>query len=144
MPVRFCADHWERLKDAVRQAGLWSLVAENGEQGARNIQSQLSEGLTVDNFDPLIMAHNAIFGYALEMTQAQYDQNPQMFMADSAEHPEWACPICALNWCHDEHIRLCLKDDCDYPNQFDWAPQMIDRAVELVLAEWRQLGAGGE
>lgn len=42
-PVKFCADHWERLRDAVKQAGLWSLVAANGDQAARNFQSEVSE-----------------------------------------------------------------------------------------------------
>jgi len=138
--VKFCDEHWERLKDAIRQAGLWSLVSEDGEHAARKLQSEMSDGSTVDNFDPLMAAHNLIFGCALEMIHTQYDQNLLMLMAGSAEHPEWACPICALNWCHDEHIRLCTKDDCGYPKQFDWAPQTIDGAIERVLAEWRRLG----
>lgn len=137
--MRFCAPHWEQLRQAIKDRGLDSLVADSGEKAARNLVSEGAEGATVDNFDPLMGAHNAIVSRAMTEIRDKYSQNPMMLFADPDEHPEWACPICALAWCHDEHDRLCTQDDCNYPKQFDWAAEMCDGAADHMLEQWRSL-----
>ena len=61
-----------------------------------------------------------------------------MLMADDAEHPEWACPICALNWCHAEHDRLCTDETCNYPKGYDWS-EGIETAVQYVEDQWKAM-----
>lgn len=138
--VKFCTRHWDDLKLAVENCGLMSLAAENGEQAARNLESEAARGTTIDNFDPLMGAHNAIVARAMNLIKERYRQNPLMVMADADEHPEWACPICALNWCHDEHNRLCTQQGCDWPKEFDWTSEMVNGASDLMLKQWQELG----
>lgn len=141
--MKFCADHWSQLQAAIKSRGLDALVAESGEQAARNLQSEAAEGTTIDNFDPLMGAHNAIVTRAMNEIGKKYTQNPMMVFADEAEHPEWACPICALNWCHDEHNRLCKQENCDWPKEFDWAAEMCNGSADLMLKQWQDLGGAG-
>jgi hypothetical protein len=137
--VKFCDAHWDRLQHAISARGMDILVAEDGEQAASKLTSELEHGRTVDNFDPLIGAHNAIVGRAMETIRDHYRQNSLMLMADDPEHPEWACPICALYWCHDEHNRLCTQEGCDWPKDFDWGTEMIDGSADFMLSEWKNL-----
>lgn len=134
--MRFCTSHWERLQAAIDTRGLGALVAENGEQAARNLQSEMTEGPSIDNFDPLMGAHNAIVNMAMKTISEQYSQNTRMLFADPNEHPEWACPVCALAWCHDEHNRLCTQEGCNWPREFDWASTLIDGAADHMLKVW--------
>lgn len=140
--MKFCADHWSQLRAAIEDRGLGALVAESGEQAGCNMVAEFEHGSTVDTFDPLMGAHNAIVARAMKEIRERYTQNPLMLMADPDEHPEWACPICALGWCHAEHDHLCTRADCNWPREFDWAAEMCNGAADLMLETWRQLGAG--
>jgi hypothetical protein len=137
--VRFCPDHWTALRHAVALQNLDALIAETGESAAANLISEMAKGSTIDNFDPLMGAHNAIVAQAMTIIKERYTQNPLMVMADDTEHPEWACPICALNWCHEEHARLCTQVDCNWPPTFDWTDEMVDGAADLMLDRWKAM-----
>ena len=138
--MKFCPEHWAALRAAIDSRGLTSLVAEGGETAIKNLASELDHGTTIDNFDPLMWAHNFIAANAMDSIKSTYQQNPLMLMADDAEHPEWACPICALNWCHAEHDRLCTQEGCNFPKGYDWS-EAIDTAADQALAEWKRLGS---
>ena len=143
--MKFCPEHWNALRDEVDRAGLSALIPDDGEAAMRAMVREMNEGSSVDSFDPLMIAHNLIWSRAMEDIKTRYQQNPLMLMADADEHPEWACPVCALIWCHAEHDRLCEKPNCNYPREFDWAAELIPGAVAFTLAEWRGLkGAGDE
>ena len=140
--VRFCPEHWEALRQAIDSRGMSSLVAGSGEQAVSNMASELDHGSTVDNFDPLMGAHNAIVAQAMDLIRDRYQQNPLMLMVEPGPFTTWpTCPICALNWCHKQHIEQCTKEDCDYPRGFDWTSEMIDGAAGLMLQEWEKLRA---
>ena len=141
--MKFCPDHWQALRDAIKSRGLDALVADSGQKAASNLASELQDGSTIDNFDPLMGAHNAIVAQAMDIIKERYTQNPMMVFADENEHPEWACPICALNWCHDEHNRLCTQEGCNWPKEFDWSDEMVNGASDHMLGEWQKLGSGG-
>lgn len=130
--MKFCSEHWQQLREAVDASGLSALIAEDGATAVKALASELEDGPTIDNFDPLMAAHNMIWSRAMTEIAEKYQQNPLMLMADDVEHPEWACPICALNWCHAEHNRLCTKENCDYPRDFDWAAEMIGVAAPVA------------
>ena len=137
--MKFCSTHWTALREAVEDSGLSVLIAEGGEATVKNLASEFKDGRTIDNFDPLMGAHNAIWSMAMEIVKERYTQNPLMMMADDVEHPEWACPICALNWCHAEHDRLCTQEKCDWPKEYDWTDEMITGSVNHMLDEWKAL-----
>ena len=136
--MKFCSGHWSALRNEIDRIGLTALVPEGGEAAARAMMSEMRDGATVDNFDPLMKAHNLIWGRAITEIKERYQQNPLMLMADDVEHPEWACPICALNWCHAEHDRLCVQEGCTYPKDYDWTEEMTG-AAKVVLDEWKEL-----
>ncbi|MDE2106998.1 MAG: hypothetical protein KGL39_57860 [Patescibacteria group bacterium] len=138
--MRFCSDHWAKLGAAIDARGLRVLVAEDGRSAFENLASEIDHGLTIDNFDPLMGAHNAIWSQAMTLISELYQQNPLMVMADDSEHPEWGCPICALNWCHAEHERLCIQEGCNYPKGYDWTDEMVNGASDFMLSEWKRLG----
>lgn len=135
--MKFCTDHWAKLRVAIDDVGLTALIPEGGEAAMKAMLSE-SSGSTIDNFDPLMRAHNMIFSRAMEEIKTKYAQNPLMLMADAAEHPEWACPICALNWCHAEHDRLCEQGGCTYPKDYDWTEEMMSVA-QVILDDWKKL-----
>ena len=137
--MKFCPDHWTALRHAVSLRKLDALIAESGDAAIGNLLSEMADGSTVDNFDPLMGAHNAIVAQAMTIIKERYTQNPLMVMADDTEHPEWACPICALNWCHAEHERLCTQEGCDWPKGYDWTDEMVNGASDLMLQEWKKL-----
>lgn len=137
--MKFCPEHWASLKAAIDARGLGSLVADSGKEAGENMISELDHGVTIDNFDPLMAAHNQIWAGAMQSIKETYQQNPLMLMADDAEHPEWACPICALNWCHAEHNLLCTQERCNYPRDYDWA-ESIEMSADRTLAAWKELG----
>ena len=134
--MRFCANHWQMLRDEVKRTGLDALVPEGGEAAVRAMASEFTDGPTIDNFDPLMMAHNMIWARAMHDIKSMYGQNPLMLMADADEHPDWACPVCALLWCHAEHDRLCKQENCNYPKKFDWETELINGSLVEVQKRW--------
>ncbi len=136
--MKFCPEHWQQLRETIEASGLTALIAEDGTAAVKNLASELKDGATIDNFDPLMAAHNMIWSRAMTEIAEKYQQNPLMLMADEADHPGWACPICALNWCHAEHDRLCKQENCDYPPNYDWAPEMMS-VVGAVQERWKEM-----
>ena len=142
--MKFCAEHWAQLREAIDAEGLMTLVAETGEQAARNLASEIDGGTSIDNFDPLMWAHNAILAYAMEAAKRQYNQSPLIFMVEDPERPQLACPVCALNYCHEQHDEVCTQASCSYPKGFRYdtgdAPEnIIKEAARRAKDEWKGL-----
>lgn len=139
--MKFCARHWESLRAAVDASGMGALVAESGDQAVSNLTRELQDGPTIDTFDPLMTAHNAIMSGAMAIIKDRYQQNPLMLMADDTEYPEWACPVCALNWCHVEHDRICTMEGCTYPTGHTYDEEAIEQGVAAARRTWGELNA---
>lgn len=139
--MKFCPDHWQALRDAIDTRGLTALIADSGEQAVANMASELDHGPTVDNFDPLMGAHNSIMVNAMELAR-EIGVDPLVLMFENPAHPEWECPICYLNWLSAEHDRLC---DLGPPECLkvrgqtfdDW----IDQAADGALNAWQEMRA---
>lgn len=140
--MHFCDDHWSALRAEVEKQGLSSLVPEGGEKAAAAMASQAQEGLTIDNFDPLMGAHNAIVMNALQFVGESGVSPLVMFSSDSPHH----CPLCFLNWMAIEHAKACEKKDCEGPKDEEtaktWYDWMIERSVQDQVDDWKSLGAG--
>jgi hypothetical protein len=139
--VKFCQDHWNSLRSAIDERGLTALVADSGEKAAANLASELADGQTIDNYDPLMSAHFAIASNAMGFI-ANGGGNPLVIMAPPPDHPEWGCPICYLNWVDAEHEQLCADPSCpragEPPTDFAW---MIDRAADDQVEAWKAMGS---
>jgi hypothetical protein len=75
-----CQSHWDKLREALKVRGLYGMVAKDGAQASRD----LAEGRP----DPLMAAHNAIVGNALNTAGLA-------IMAANDDGSE-RCPICFL------------------------------------------------
>lgn len=126
--MRMCMDHWNKLRDAIRERGLYSLVADSGEKAASNLVNEVKDGTSIDNFDPLMRAHNGILAKCMEMA-GPYLLEMMQPKEDGTEH----CPLC---WHQAKHEELCTEEGCTYSHD-----QAIPWAADGVLADWKELTA---
>ncbi len=64
--MRFCQPHWEQLKDAIRERGLFHLVADSGEAAVERLAEEAKGEATIATYDPLMDAHNMMVVRAIE------------------------------------------------------------------------------
>jgi hypothetical protein len=119
--VKFCQPHWDTLRAAIKDRGLSALIAESGQQAVSNMASELSDGPTIDNFDPLMSAMWAIIGNLST-------NNPGVLFMDG-------CPLCYAN---RDHARGCTDPACtDRAAYYD---RWIGRAADDQVAAWKARG----
>lgn len=145
--MQFCMPHWNTLREKIEAAGLTVLVSESGEEAAKKQVDRIqTSDVTVDNFDPLMQAHNAIAGNAFSLI-SQAGGDPMYLMAGS-DVPEDAidkdgyrdrtwprCPLCYLNIAHEV---TCTDKRCKLPkeNGYDF---FMDLAVKDQVKAWKAL-----
>lgn len=64
--MKFCASHWDKLREAIKARGMFHLVANSGEAAAERMVDEINGTATDRTFDPLMSAHNMIMGRAIE------------------------------------------------------------------------------
>jgi hypothetical protein len=122
-----CQSHWDKLRDALKVRGLYGMVAQDGAQAARD----LADGRP----DPLMAAHNAIVGNALD-TAGLAVMTPN---DDGSER----CPLCYL-----KALSLaapgceCSDPTCTPESRAERFERWIDCAADDQLA--RISGGGGK
>lgn len=116
--MRFCQPHWDALRAAIAERGLAALVPDTGEKATGAFVSAVTDGPTVDNFDPLMGAMWAIVGNlsAIDMSVLFRDE----------------CPVCYGNAAHAEH---CTTPGCP-PAYYD---QWIGYAAADQVTAWKAL-----
>lgn len=120
--MKFCMDHWNELRGAIRDRGLESLVATSGQQAAAQTVAQLEGDKSAKTFDPLMAAHWAIVNRAMGMVGLA-------IMAPNDDGTD-RCPLCFL-------VSTCecgLGDACHFKL---WIPSVAD----YVRGEAIKLGA---
>jgi hypothetical protein len=127
--MRFCTDHWDRLREEIDKRGLTPMISGNGEEAARRQESEIKEGATLANFDPLLGAHWLIVQHALEFL------GPRLLVPN--EDGEHRCPLCFMRDEHDEH---CANPTCDRPKGDDFQ-DWIEGAVDAAKAQADRLTA---
>lgn len=78
--MKFCSTHWESLKTAIKEAGLYDQVAQSGEE--------LAQRTAAGEIDPLMYAHNCIVSNALQC-------GGLYLMTQKPDGSEY-CPLCEL------------------------------------------------
>jgi hypothetical protein len=118
--MKMCPDHWSRLRAAISDRGLDDLVAKGGVRAARNLKSEIEDGPSMANFDPLMGAHNAILNNALD----NMPHGAALGMLTSPDDaPEQGCPLCVLN--------------ANVPNQAE--PNSFDVWIERAADDMKKL-----
>lgn len=119
--MKFCHPHWEALRTAIKDRGLYALVADSGSQAASNMVSEIADGPTIDNFDPLMNAHWTIIS-----NLSAIDPNI-LFMDD--------CPLCYGNRMHAQKCK-----DVTCPGGATYYDEWIDKAADDQVDEWKARG----
>lgn len=125
--MQFCDSHWDRLRQAVADAGLSVLISEDREQATLKLMSELQEGTTIDNYDPLMGASLSILLNTVQLLGTAALLIP-------SGYPE--CPLCLLSRVHDE---VCKGPPCTLPRNGDAYEHWIDRAVTDEIETWKSL-----
>lgn len=103
--MKICDDHWGRLRDAIRERGIYHLVAQSGETAMRQMADVIeTQGMTLRNFDPLMAAHNMIISEAL-------NAGGLAIMVRNDDGSE-RCPICFMS---EQHDLYCTREGCALP-----------------------------
>jgi len=125
--MHFCTDHWDRLRKAIEERGLASLVPDSGEKAASNMARELEGERSIDTFDPLMNAHWAIVNNLMAIAS-----NPIAVMQHDG------CPLCLAN---ETHEAQCTDPDCEGPRDtmFD---SWIDKAADEQVEVWKELNEG--
>lgn len=147
--MKFCTDHWTRLRQAIADRGMDGLVPRSGVEAVTALKDELTQGRKPSNFEPLMAAHWAIAGNANDAI-ARAGGNPLYLMSGGPEDPvtgypgyegrTWPrCPLCYINLVHEVS---CKGGACRLPQigGYDW---MIERAADDALVTWRELNAAG-
>lgn len=144
--MNFCQSHWDKLRAAIKDKGLETLISDSGEKAAR-VMAEAANGreMTLDTFDPLLGAWGAINSNCFNEIQL-IGGNPLILMVPEGQgqgEPYPRCPICYLNWIMDKHEEVCKDPQCQKPKgeaaHFEW---MIDRAANDQVDAWKALGNG--
>ena len=69
LTMNFCDDHWLRLRSAIDERGMSSLVSDSTAELARRVAREADTGPSIDSFDPLMGAHMAICANALRIAE---------------------------------------------------------------------------
>jgi hypothetical protein len=133
--MKFCQPHWDQLKAAIKQRGLWDFVARDGNEAISQMKDQLEgKPATIKTFDPLMAAHWMIANNAMSLLK-DIGGNPLALMMENSEHPEMECPICHLNAASLEHDRTCTEPNCKKVRgqTFDeWIDKAADGAAQAA------------
>jgi len=90
--MKFCDDHWAKLRAAISKRGLDHLVARGGKEAVDRLVDEVKGTETAATFDPLMCAHNMVASKALELGG--------LYMLTGED----ICPVCEAvkNECGDE------------------------------------------
>jgi hypothetical protein len=94
--MKFCTEHWDKLRTAIDERGLGQLVAKSGEAAAQQIAAQLNGSEDAKDYDPLMAAYWAITANSIKA-----------FGLDSMRE-DFGCPLCEL----DKHAAECKDESC--------------------------------
>lgn len=119
--MKFCKEHWQQLREAIKERGLDGFIAKSGKEAAdRLVLEQACKSL--DSFEPLIGAYGAIAGNLL------HSVGPTIL---TGEH----CPICTLNEAARKHQAGCTKPDCKVTAEYE---KWIGLAADEQLGEFNR------
>lgn len=135
--MRMCQLHWDKLKAAIDERGMSHLIAQGGEQAARNLTSEIQQGPSIQTFDPLMAAHNAIWANAMSSPVGM----ALMFNGPGGEE---RCPICFTRDEHAkahaagaDHLTECTLTDA-------WFESWVELAADGSAQQYQRLLAAAE
>jgi hypothetical protein len=150
--MKFCQEHWDKMRDAIEARGMTALVASDGRSAIENTIDELQRGQTIDNFDPLMAMHWSIAGNLLERLgpAALYVMSggpEDLIDISKLDSPElkakylgrtWPrCPVCYANISHEF---TCRSTCCNLQRVDGW-DVAIEYSADAIKAEFDRLMA---
>jgi hypothetical protein len=87
--MKMCQSHYEQLKDAIKDRGLWAMVSKSGIAAAQRMKKELDgTGDPKVDHDPLLNAYFAIITNAMRV-------GGSYLLGQDIEGQEY-CPLCEL------------------------------------------------
>jgi hypothetical protein len=144
--MKFCLEHWEKMREAVATRGMTALVSEGGEAVTQKMVREINGEDSVDTFDPLMHMHWAILN----------NLQPGLILWLQPNNPSGTeCPLCYSNMMHKEvcdhqpgcqdsthgHLTPWEKPkewyfEHSHEGFFEW---MIERSADDALDHWMHL-----
>ncbi len=166
--MRFCDDHWTRLRQEIEERGLTHLIAPDAQTAMAQTKDQLERAVdgrdevTPVNFDPLMSAHWAIVNNVMatvgsaslylmsgddetpedpiDFGEAPNGQRVAERLREAGIEPTWPrCPLCYIGLAHE---LSCTESRCKLP-AVDGYAWMLRRAAEDAVAQAAALAPGG-
>lgn len=85
--MKACKEHWDQLRDKIKERGLDHLVSKDGEQAINRLKKELDDQHHIQ--DPLLSAWFSIMNNALSMGG--------MYLLGRDENGNHYCPMCEGN-----------------------------------------------
>jgi hypothetical protein len=114
--MKMCQSHWDKIIAAIKERGLWHLVAQSGEEAVTNLQKEAAGEAC--NYDPLMAVNNMIFARAIE-------QGGLYLMA--ADY----CPICEVMKYHAGGVDADGKTWTAEMIETHWVDGLADIALDV-------------
>lgn len=89
--MKFCATHWEKLRNAIKGHGVFDLVPSSGAEAVSRLKDTMSgEKKTLERYDPLMDSHNMIVATAMQA-------GGPYIIGHNPDDPEGHyCPLCEV------------------------------------------------
>lgn len=87
--MKLCGGCWDKLREAIKERGLWKYVSEHRYEANAKIKAQLEGKPESETFDPLLEANLSICNNAIQVGGLAMMQPPK-------EGEQEICPICTL------------------------------------------------
>lgn len=148
--MRFCEDHWQRIREEVKRQGMADLISPSGKVAAtRDVANLTNQGRrTLATFDPLMGAHwgivTNVFDYLrraggdplyILTANNEADESHTSRSSFTEEDGGHYCPLCEIGLLHEDS---CNDPRCTLPKKDGYA-WMIERAVSEEKKTWERL-----
>lgn len=107
--MKMCLPHWDALKDAIKERGMWPLVTESGEAATKRAVSEMENKATNETYDPLMSANFMIWNAALRTGGLYLMTGDYCPLCEADKH---GAPGTASEWirgCTDSVRGYCLE-----------------------------------
>lgn len=127
--MRFCQDHWDRLRAAIDERGLSHLIAPDGKTAMMQMADQLKRAEAGDephtpvNYDPLMSAHWAIVNNLGDAARQHGGPGAALYILTGD-----ICPLCFAN---EQHQQGCQDEGCTFTYD-DWIDYAANDQAEYV------------
>lgn len=119
--MKFCTDHWDKLREAIKSRGLWHLVAKDGQELLECIKADLDNKQDNKYYDPLASATWMIYGNAMKYGG--------LYLMSTKPDGSYYCPLC------EAKTHLGINPENNKDADIDWIDGCCDSIREYCIEQ---------